>query len=147
VTAIVLSRNSNTPPTTTASSAPSLSVIWRTWMVASWNPILHASRFRPGRSETSTTATWPRPHDRRGGDADHESDVGSRTDRLAERDLIDLRETGVPLLRSVLRDGHTLLSRDRNARDRLVSRMLADVEDFLPLREHILRERRHRWMA
>ncbi|MBA2667966.1 MAG: nucleotidyltransferase domain-containing protein [Trueperaceae bacterium] len=62
-------------------------------------------------------------------------------------DLIDLRETGVPLLRSVLRDGRTLFCRDRSARDRLVSRMLADVEDFLPLREHILRERRQRWIA
>jgi hypothetical protein len=25
--------------------------------------------------------------------------------------------------------------------------MLADVEDFLPLREHILRERRQRWLS
>lgn len=62
-------------------------------------------------------------------------------------DLIDLRETGVPLLRSILREGRTLLCRDRGARDRLVSRMLADVEDFLPLREHILRERRQRWIS
>ena len=60
-------------------------------------------------------------------------------------DLIDLREAGVPLLRTILREGRTLVSRDRVARDRLVSRMLADVEDFLPLREHIQRERRHRW--
>jgi uncharacterized protein len=60
-------------------------------------------------------------------------------------DLVDLRETGVPLLRTILRDGRTLLSRDRAARDRLVSRMLADVEDLLPLQDHILRERRRRW--
>lgn len=43
-------------------------------------------------------------------------------------DLIDLREAGVPRLRTILREGRTLVSRDRVARDRLVSRMLTDVE-------------------
>ena len=59
-------------------------------------------------------------------------------------DLLDLRETGVPLLRTILREGKTLVCRDPVARDRLTSRMLADVEDFLPLRERLLRERRQR---
>ena len=62
-------------------------------------------------------------------------------------DLLDLRETGVPLLRSILREGTTLVCHDRGARDRLMSRMLADVEDFLPLRERLLRERRQRWIG
>jgi uncharacterized protein len=62
-------------------------------------------------------------------------------------DLLDLRETGVPLLRTILREGTTLLCRDRAARDRLTSRMLADVEDLLPLRERLLRERRQRWIG
>jgi uncharacterized protein len=62
-------------------------------------------------------------------------------------DLLDLGETGLPLLRTVLRDGRTLFCRDRAARARLVSRMLADVEDFLPLRERLLRERRERWIG
>ncbi len=62
-------------------------------------------------------------------------------------DLLDLRETGVPLLRTVLREGTTLVCRDQEARDRLMSRMLADVEDFLPLRERLLRERRERWIG
>ncbi len=62
-------------------------------------------------------------------------------------DLLDLRVTGVPLLRTILREGTTLVCRDRAARDRLTSRMLADVEDFLPLRERLLRERRQRWIG
>ncbi len=62
-------------------------------------------------------------------------------------DLLDLRVTGVPLLRTILREGSTLVCRDRQARDRLYSRMLADVEDFLPLRERLLRERRQRWIG
>ena len=62
-------------------------------------------------------------------------------------DLLDLRATGVPLLRTILREGTTLVCRDRGARDRLTSRMLADVEDFLPLRERLLRERRQRWIG
>ena len=62
-------------------------------------------------------------------------------------DLLDLRETGVPLLRTILREGTTLVCRDREARDRLTSRMLADVEDLLPLRERLLRERRQRWIG
>ena len=62
-------------------------------------------------------------------------------------DLLDLRETGVPLLRTILCEGTTLVCRDRAARERLLSRMLADVEDFLPLRERLLRERRQRWIG
>jgi uncharacterized protein len=62
-------------------------------------------------------------------------------------DLLDLRVTGVPLLRSILLEGTTLLCRDQAARARLMSRMLADVEDFLPLRERLLRERRERWIG
>ncbi len=62
-------------------------------------------------------------------------------------DLLDLRETGVPLLRTILCEGTTLVCRDRAARDRLMSRMLADVEDFLPLRKRLLRERRQRWIG
>ncbi len=62
-------------------------------------------------------------------------------------DLLDLRETGVPLLRTILLEGRTILCRDPAARVRLMSRMLAEVEDFLPLRERLLRERRQRWIV
>ncbi len=71
--------------------------------------------------------------------------VASATGRPV--DLLDLRTTGVPLLRTILREGRLLIRRDRAAYDRLVSRMLADVEDLLPLRERMLRERRARWIG
>ena len=61
-------------------------------------------------------------------------------------DLVDLHDAGMPLLRIILTEGRELLCRDRRAKDRIVSRMLADVEDFLPLRERMLRARRERWI-
>lgn len=60
-------------------------------------------------------------------------------------DLVDLQDAGMPLLRTVLTDGRVLFCRDRRERDRLVSKMLADVEDFLPLRRRMLKARRDRW--
>ena len=62
-------------------------------------------------------------------------------------DLVDLRSAGVPLLRTILTTGTVLLRRDATAHAQLVSQMLADVEDFLPLRERLLRERRQRWIG
>ena len=61
-------------------------------------------------------------------------------------DLIDLRVTGVPLMRSILVEGTVLVNRDPDLMAHLTSRMLADVEDFLPLRERLLSERRRRWL-
>lgn len=61
-------------------------------------------------------------------------------------DLVDLREAGMPLLRIVLTEGRELFCRDRREKDRVIAKMLADVEDFLPLRRRMLRERRERWM-
>lgn len=61
-------------------------------------------------------------------------------------DLIDLRSAGLPLLRVVLTEGRPLFCRDRRAKELLISKMLADVEDFLPLRRRMLQERRQRWI-
>lgn len=61
-------------------------------------------------------------------------------------DLVDLRTAGVPVLRSALREGRRLVCRDRRAWEQLVSRMLADTEDFLPYRERMLKERRAAWI-
>jgi uncharacterized protein len=61
-------------------------------------------------------------------------------------DLVDLRSAGVPMLRTILTDGRTLLCRDQRARERLITTMLADVEDFLPLRQQLLKDRRDRWI-
>lgn len=60
-------------------------------------------------------------------------------------DLVDLQDAGMPLLRTILTKGRELFCRDRRERDRLVSKMLADVEDFLPLRRRMLKARRDRW--
>lgn len=62
-------------------------------------------------------------------------------------DLVDLHEAGMPLLRIVLTEGRELFCRDRREKDRIVAKMLADVEDFLPLRRRMLRERRERWIG
>ena len=61
-------------------------------------------------------------------------------------DLVDLRDAGMPLLRIVLTEGRELFCRDRSEKGRLIAKMLADVEDFLPLRRRMLRERRERWI-
>lgn len=61
-------------------------------------------------------------------------------------DLVDLRSAGVPILRTILTEGRTLLCRDRSVRERLITTMLTDVEDFLPLRQRLLKERRDRWI-
>lgn len=61
-------------------------------------------------------------------------------------DLVDLRAAGVPLLRSVLREGRELVRTDAAAYGRLVARMVADAEDLLPLQQRLLEERRARWI-
>lgn len=61
-------------------------------------------------------------------------------------DLVDLQEAGMPLLRIVLTEGRELFCRDRREKDRIVAKMLTEVEDFLPLRRRMLRERRQRWI-
>lgn len=60
-------------------------------------------------------------------------------------DLIDLSCAGVVVLRSVLLQGVTLVERDASLRPELLSRMLTDTEDFLPLLQRLWRERRLRW--
>lgn len=62
-------------------------------------------------------------------------------------DLVDLRTAGVPLLRSVLRGGRVLVREDEAAYLRVLARMVADAEDFLPLQERLLEERRRRWIG
>ena len=61
-------------------------------------------------------------------------------------DLVDLRAVGVPLSQTILCDGTVLVRRDERLYAELAIRMLADVEDFLPLRRRLLRERRERWI-
>lgn len=61
-------------------------------------------------------------------------------------DLVDLRTAGVPVMRSALHEGRKLVCRDRRVYEQLLSRMLADTEDFLPYRERMLRERRAAWI-
>ena len=60
-------------------------------------------------------------------------------------DLVDLHDAGMPLLRTVLAEGRELFCRDRREKDRLVAKMLADVEHFLPLRRRMLKAQRDRW--
>lgn len=61
-------------------------------------------------------------------------------------DLIDLRSTGVALMRPVVRYGKRLVCRDRRAYSDLVSRMIMDAADFLPYRQRLLKERRKTWI-
>ena len=61
-------------------------------------------------------------------------------------DLVDLRTAGVVVLRSVLREGQILVCADRRTHEQLISRMLADTEDFLPYRQRLLEHRRTAWI-
>lgn len=72
-------------------------------------------------------------------------DLGDATGRPV--DLVDLRRAGVPLLQEILGKGSELLCRDQEAKERLIVRMLIEVEDFLPLRRRLLEERRNRWLG
>ena len=67
---------------------------------------------------------------------------------LAERfgrpvDLVDLKTVGEPLLGQVFK-GRKILG-DNTTYAQLLSRHLVDAEDFLPLRQRILEERRQAW--
>lgn len=61
-------------------------------------------------------------------------------------DLVDLREAGPVLLLSALR-GQRLVGRGGRANAALLSRAWADAADFLPVRERLLRQRRHAWIG
>lgn len=59
-------------------------------------------------------------------------------------DLIDLRTSGEPLTGQIFK-GVRLLGSDTTYGERL-SRHLADVADFLPLHNRLLKERREAWI-
>lgn len=61
-------------------------------------------------------------------------------------DLVDLREVGLPLSPIILTKGRTLFCRDLREKELLITKMLADVEDFLPQRQRLLKARRERWI-
>lgn len=61
-------------------------------------------------------------------------------------DLVDLREAGMPLLQVILTTGRELFCRDDRVKAALLTWMLGQVEDFLPLRRRVLRERRELWI-
>lgn len=60
-------------------------------------------------------------------------------------DLIDLRNTGEPLLGEILRHG-VLLKGSDSEHAALITRHIFDSEDFLPYAERILKERRQQWI-
>ena len=62
-------------------------------------------------------------------------------------DLIDLRTAGVLVTREALTQARRPVCRDEGALAGVLSRMLIDSADFLPLRKRILRERRQAWIA
>lgn len=62
-------------------------------------------------------------------------------------DLVDLREAGVLVQRSALGSGRLLFCRDQRAYELLVSRMITDSEDFLPLLERFYQARREAWIG
>lgn len=62
-------------------------------------------------------------------------------------DLVDLATAGVVVSRAALTAGRRLIVRDDAALAGLITRMLLDSADFLPLRERILRERRQAWIG
>ena len=61
-------------------------------------------------------------------------------------DLIDLRKVGEPLLGQILKYGRRIVGSDV-VHAQYMTRHIMDVEDFVPLQERILRERRQAWIG
>ncbi len=61
-------------------------------------------------------------------------------------DLVDLRTAGVLVTREAVTRGRRLFCKDQRACGELLSRMVTDAEDFLPLRRRMLAERREAWL-
>ncbi|HAR59762.1 MAG TPA: DNA polymerase III subunit beta [Alcanivorax sp.] len=61
-------------------------------------------------------------------------------------DLVDLNRVGEPLLGRILKEGRRLLGAPTHMAT-LLSRHLANVEDFIPLQKHIMDTRRRAWMT
>ncbi len=61
-------------------------------------------------------------------------------------DLVDLRTAGVLVTREALTRGRRRVCRDERAYVDLLSRMVTDAEDFLPLRRRMLAQRREAWL-
>ena len=61
-------------------------------------------------------------------------------------DLVDLRSAGVLVTREALTHGRRLFCKDERAFVEVLSRMVTDAEDFLPLRRRMLAERRDAWL-
>ena len=61
-------------------------------------------------------------------------------------DLVDLRTSGVLVTREALTEGRRLFCKNERAFFELLSRMVTDAEDFLPLRRRMLAERRDAWL-
>lgn len=61
-------------------------------------------------------------------------------------DLVDLRTAGVLVTREALTRGRRLFCKEEPAFVDLLSRMVTDAEDFLPLRQRMLAERREAWL-
>lgn len=82
-------------------------------------------------------------------DAAHKQALIARLAQLTGRpvDLVDLRSAGVLVTREALTRGRLLFCRDTGAYAELAARMVADVADFLPYVERLLRERRSTWIG
>ena len=61
-------------------------------------------------------------------------------------DLVDLNRVGEPLLGRILKESRRLLGAPAHMAT-LLSRHLANVEDFIPLQKHIMDTRRRAWMT
>ncbi len=61
-------------------------------------------------------------------------------------DLVDLETVGQPLLSQIMQHGQRLIGSNKKYGN-LLSKCLLDHEDFMPYRQHILNERRRRWIG
>jgi predicted nucleotidyltransferase len=62
-------------------------------------------------------------------------------------DLVDLQETGGPLLRRILHTGTRLYCADEALYAELLKRHVFAQADFAPYRRRLLKERRQRWIG
>ncbi|MDA8225008.1 MAG: nucleotidyltransferase domain-containing protein [Betaproteobacteria bacterium] len=69
-------------------------------------------------------------------------DLAAATERPV--DLVDLRRVGEPLLGEILRHGAGVVGTAAGVAE-LAAQHVANVEDFVPLQQRLLRERARRW--
>lgn len=80
--------------------------------------------------------------------AERRVEIALRISKRVKRevDLVDLRRTHGVILKEILKQGTVLIKKDNLLYAQILKRFLFDQEDFMPLFNRILRERREKFL-